>query len=73
MAYFHYEIVEEIGVLSKELSGWTKELNLISWKDGEPKYDIRKWAPEHFKMSRGVTLTAEELRLLRDLLNKMEL
>jgi len=73
MTFFRYEIVEEIGVLSKELSGWTKELNLISWNDREPKYDIRKWAPEHREMSRGVTLTAEELRLLRDLLNKMEL
>jgi len=73
MAYFHYEIVEEIGVLSKELSGWTKELNLISWNDREPKYDIRDWDPEHEKMGKGVTLTSEELRLLKNLLDEMEL
>ncbi len=65
MAYFHYEIVEEIGVLSKELNGWTKELNLISWNDREPKYDLRDWDPEHEKMGKGVTLTEEELKKLK--------
>ena len=71
MAYFHYEIVEEIGVLSKELSGWTKELNLISWNDREPKYDLRDWDPEHEKMGKGVTLTEEELKKLKELLGEM--
>jgi hypothetical protein len=32
-----YEIVKKIGVLSKAGSGWTKELNLISWNNREPK------------------------------------
>ena len=32
-----YEIVEEIGILSTAASGWQKELNLISWNEGEPK------------------------------------
>ena len=36
--------------------GWTKELNRISWNGGEPKYDIRDWAPEHEKMGKGVTI-----------------
>lgn len=68
-----YEIIKEIGVLSENAKGWRKEINLISWNDREPKYDIRDWAPEHEKMGKGVTLSTEELKKLRDLLNEMEL
>lgn len=53
MADFKYEIVEHIGTLSESAKGWTKELNKISWNGGEPKYDIRDWAPEHEKMGKG--------------------
>lgn len=69
MSDFKYEIIEEIGVLSENAKGWRKELNLISWNGGAPKYDIREWAPEHEKMGKGVTLTEEELMALKDLLN----
>ena len=68
-----YEIVMQIGVISQSGSGWTKELNLISWGGRAPKYDIRDWAPGHQKMGRGVTLSREELLALRDLLNSWEL
>jgi hypothetical protein len=68
-----FEIVKKIGVLSKAGSGWTKELNLISWNDREPKYDIRDWSADGEKMGKGVTLSKDELSALRDLLNKMEL
>ena len=47
MAEIKYEIVQEICVLSESARGWTKELNLVSWNDREPKFDIREWAPEH--------------------------
>ena len=40
-----YKITKHIGVLSESAKGWTKELNLISWNDREPEYDIREWAP----------------------------
>ena len=53
MAELKYEIVKEFGVLSQSPSGWTKELNLISWNDRAPKYDIREWAPEHAKWAKG--------------------
>lgn len=68
-----YEIVMQIGVVSQSNSGWTKELNLISWNGRAPKYDIRDWSPGHQKMGRGVTLSREELLALRDLLNSWEL
>lgn len=67
MADFQYEIVEQLGVLSKSPKGWTKEFNKISWNGGAPKYDIRDWAPEHEKMGKGVTLTDEEAKKLSEL------
>ena len=61
MADFKFEIKKEIGVLSTSTKGWKKELNLISWNGGAPKYDIREWSPDHEKMGKGVTLTADEI------------
>ena len=70
MADIKFDIVEEIGVLSENAKGWKKELNLISWNEAAPKYDIRDWSPEHEKMGKGVTLTKEEVIQLKDILNK---
>ncbi len=63
-----YTIVDELGVLSTTEKGWTKELNLISWNGRDPKYDIREWSPDREKMSKGVTLTEEELKVLKGLI-----
>jgi hypothetical protein len=71
MADIKFEIIQKIGVLSQSSRGWTKELNLVSWNDREPKYDIREWAPDGQTMGKGVTLTKEELAGLRELLNQM--
>ena len=35
-----FEIVQNIACLSTEAKGWVKEINLVSWNDREPKYDI---------------------------------
>ena len=42
-----FEITEELGILSENEKGWRKELNLVSWNEREPKYDIRDWNPSH--------------------------
>jgi hypothetical protein len=73
MAEIIFEIRESIGVISESPKGWTKELNLVSWNDKEPKYDIREWDPEHEKMGKGVTLNTEEIRKLKELFDKIEL
>ena len=73
MAEIKFEIKESIGTLSESPKGWARELNLISWNEKAPKYDLRDWAPDHEKMGKGVTLTVEELKALRDLLNGLEL
>lgn len=63
-----FKIKSSLGVLGTSPAGWTTELNLISWNGREPKYDIRAWSPDHSKMGKGVTLTAEELTNLKNLL-----
>jgi len=73
MADIKYEIVRKLGVLSKASSGWAKELNLISWNDRDPKYDLRDWSADGTKMGKGVTLSKEELLALKELLNTMEI
>lgn len=73
MAELKFEVVEEIVQLSESAKGWSKEFNLVSWNDRDPKYDIREWSPEHEKMAKGVTFTTDEIKKLRDALNKLDL
>ena len=68
MSDIKYEIIEKLGILSESTKDWTKELNLISWNGGTPKYDIRDWSPDHEKMGKGITLTDEEAKKLKELL-----
>ena len=56
-----FEIKEQIGVIEEFQTGWMKELNLVSWNGNEPKYDIRDWDEKHERMSRGITLTEEQM------------
>lgn len=67
MADITFEIVKELGVISETSKGWTRELNLVSWNDNEPKFDIRDWSPDHTRMSKGVTFTEEEMEKLVEL------
>ena len=65
------EIVESYGVLSTSSSGWTKELNKVSWNGNEAKYDLREWDPTHEKVGKGVTLTEEEFQELKNIISNM--
>jgi len=73
MAELKYEIKQHLADLGDNGRGWTKELNLVSWNDREPKYDIRDWSPDHSRMGKGLTLTGDELAALRDVLNDLNL
>lgn len=74
MAEFSYQIVKQIGVLSKtESSGWQKELNYVAYNGREPKYDIREWSPGRERMTKGITLNNEEVKNLLELLEKEEI
>lgn len=68
---FKFEIIQNIAVLSTEKSGWTKEINLVSYNGEPPKYDIRTWDPNHEKMGKGITLTKEELTQLESVLKEL--
>lgn len=72
-ADFTFEITEKFGVIAAGSKGWNLELNKVSWSGKAPKYDIRQWDPEHSKMGKGVTFTAEELISLKNLLNSIEI
>lgn len=73
MAELKFEIVEHIGILSENARGWTKELNKVSWNEREPKYDLREWNPDHTRMGKGITLTEEDIEMLRKILNGEEI
>jgi len=64
---FKYEIEKQLGVLSTSRQGWTKEVNVISWNGRPEKIDIREWSPEHDKMSKGLSLTEDEMDELVDI------
>lgn len=69
MAEITFNIEKELGVISEGARGWTRELNLVSWNDKPAKYDIRDWSPDHTKMSKGISLTEEEMEKLVELFN----
>ena len=73
MADIKYEIKETVGVIAESAKGWKKELNLINWNGKEAKYDLREWAPDHEKMGKGVTLSNNELKALKELLNSIDI
>lgn len=70
MREIQYEIVKEIAVLSTGDSGYTKEINLISWNGKELKYDIRSFSPNREKCGKGITLNADEAAALLKALQK---
>lgn len=69
---FAYEIKESYAVLSQD-GNITKELNLISYNQAPAKFDLRSWkkSQEQRKMLKGITLTLEEARALKEALNNI--
>ena len=66
------EIVEQVAVLSTNPNtGGRTELNIVSWNGRAPKLEIRDWAPDYSKMSKGVTLSTAEARALKEALIKV--
>ncbi len=58
---FRFEILKHMGIVGKNEKGWFKEINIVSWRGGRPKLDIRDWEPGHERMSRGVTMHKREV------------
>ncbi|NLT12204.1 MAG: hypothetical protein GXY06_07330 [Clostridiaceae bacterium] len=62
------EIIKEIGILSSGKSGWNREVNIVRWNGGKAKLDIRDWGPDHEKARKGITLSSEEVAVLKEIL-----
>jgi len=73
MAELKYEITQNLGVIGEGSKGWSKEFNLISWNNRKAKADIRDWDAAHEKMGKGVTLSKQELKELKRILNEIDI
>ena len=67
-----FKIISTLAVLSEGNKGWTKQLNFMTWGDRPAQYDIRSWNEDHTKMGKGITLSKDELKNLRDVLETVE-
>lgn len=67
---FDFEIKEHIAVLRENKDGWSMELNVVAWNGNPEKYDIREWTKGHTAMSRGITLTHREAKILQERLGE---
>lgn len=73
---FKYTVTEPIAVLYQKGAS-TKEINLVSYNDKEPQYDIRHWqlvinrntGEENKLLRKGIALTLEEAKTLKAVLN----
>lgn len=67
-----YTIQDVLGDLSVAANGWKKELTYTSWNNRDEKFDLRSWNPDHSAMTKGITLTKEEMLKLKDILNDID-
>lgn len=65
-----FEILNDLGTISEGTKGWSKKFTRIIWNEDEPKYDIRAWDSEFKRMGKGITLSKEELEILKKLIDK---
>lgn len=72
MAELSYTIVKTLAVLPAE-GKFHKELNLIEWGKHKAKYDLRGWNDDRSEMTKGITLTNDEMKLLIETLKTLEM
>jgi len=73
MADFKFEIKKNLGTISESTKGMKREVNVMTWNNKKPKVDIREWDEKHEKMGKGITLSKEELKQLKDILNDIDI
>ena len=67
-----YKILYHIADICDANNGCNKELNVVQINNREPVYEIRSWNEEHSQMGEGVTLTPNEMRLLKKICVSMD-
>lgn len=73
---FNFEIKQSLGTLTADPEAKvTKELNLVSWNGNKESYELRSWKmTENGKQPlKGITLSIDELKTLREVLNGLDL
>lgn len=70
MSEITYEILEPVAIISRNGNGLTKQVNRISWNNQPAVIDIRAWSAKG-KPYKGITLTLDEARALREALNNV--
>lgn len=68
-----FEIGEHFGVISTSANGWQRELNMVAWNGGAEKFDLRDWDKDHKSMSRGITMTKEEIKTLEKVIKDIKM
>lgn len=68
---FTFNIIEHYGVFDQTESGWTKEVNLVSWNGQDPKIDIRTWDPDHARSAKIGTLDRDAAKELGRILSAL--
>lgn len=63
-----YTIIRHISTI-KKWSTTSLELNIVKWGDNPEKYDLRRWK-NNTPGKRGLTMTAEELKQLYEVVGK---
>ncbi len=56
-----------------DTKGWAKEVKILTWYGRKAKRDIRVWDENTDNMGKGLTLTKEELKTLKGLLNSLDI
>lgn len=72
MADVKYSIIKTLLMFPAE-GKYHKELNLIEWGGNKAKYDLRGWNADRSEMTKGITLSKEEMELLKEKLGGLEL
>ena len=73
MADITHEIKEHYGVLSENQQGWTKQVNLVSWNERQPKVEVREWIEDLTRLGKGITFTFDEVVALKEIINSIDL
>ena len=68
---FRYDVVQNFDTITENETStgncYTKEVNLVSYNNGNPVYDIRNWTRMkngEIRMGKGITLSFEEMKKL---------
>lgn len=67
MSEHDYEILEDLGIIGRTESGYTKKLVLMKWYGHPPVYEIRTFSPNG-EPSKRAGMTPEELTNLTEIL-----